>query len=324
MSHKYPVVYACLNKNEEVRRKSSSGGIFFLLAQEIIEKGGVVFGARFNEEWEVVHDSFETMDAINPFLGSKYVQSKMNNMYQRVKECLEAERYVLFSGTPCQVAGLYTFLGKAYEKLLTVDFICHGVPSPTVWKEYLKEISKGKKITNVCFRDKTDGWINYSLKIEYTDGHIYKKYVRDDLYMIGFLQDIYLRPSCYECSFKGIDRRADITLGDLWGIQTICPQLHDDKGTSVVLLNSDRAKAIWKQLASDIECVEIDVNDVIRTNNSLVKKVPFEQKKIAKYKKTKGNVLKKIKAATKDSRRIMRWRKLKKDVKNFLKYDSRR
>ena len=130
-------VYAAKNPNEEIRKESSSGGIFTLLAEHVINKGGVVFGARFNEDWEVIHDYTETVKGLAAFRGSKYVQSRIGDMYKTAKDFLEKDRNVLFSGTPCQIAGLKAFLRKDYDNLLTVDLVCHGVPSPLVWKRYL-------------------------------------------------------------------------------------------------------------------------------------------------------------------------------------------
>lgn len=176
-------VYAAKNKNEEIRRQSSSGGVFTALAEEVIKDGGVVFGARFDEHWEVKHDYTETVEGLSIFRGSKYVQSRIEDCYQKVEQFLRAGRKVLFSGTPCQVAGLKLFLRKEYNYLLTVDFICHGVPSPGVWREYLKEETArecGRKnsvlshpdikdqdalIESILFRDKCLGWKKYSFAL---------------------------------------------------------------------------------------------------------------------------------------------------------------
>ena len=171
-------VYAAKNPNEKIRLMSSSGGIFTMLAESIIDQGGVVFGARFDEKWEVEHAYTETKDGLEPFRGSKYVQSRIGNTYQQVKEFLLSGREVLFTGTPCQIAGLKRFLRRDYENLLTVDVVCHGVPSPLVWRTYLKDfvmcpkgttekntvsISLNEKpvITGISFRDKSTGWKKY-------------------------------------------------------------------------------------------------------------------------------------------------------------------
>ena len=152
--------YAAINKDEDVRMRSSSGGMFHALAKWTIEQGGVVFGARFNDQWEVVHDYTETIEGIEPFMRSKYVQSRIGDTFKQAKQFLEAGRWVLYSGTPCQIGGLKAYLKKEYEKLLGVDLICHGVPSPGVWRAYLKEAIKGDTLLGFNFRDKKNGWIS--------------------------------------------------------------------------------------------------------------------------------------------------------------------
>ena len=161
-----PVVYACKNQNRELRLRSSSGGVFYALAQEVINHGGVVFGARFNENWEVVHSCCDEVSELQAFLGSKYVQSCLGNVFIQVKEILDGNRVVLFTGTPCQISGLKGYLNRDYKNLVLVDFVCHGVPSPKVWKDYLLENFDITKIKNISFREKTDGWKKFSLRVD--------------------------------------------------------------------------------------------------------------------------------------------------------------
>lgn len=257
------VVYAAKNLNEEIRMASSSGGIFTLLAEEVIAKGGVVFGARFNEEWDVVHDYTETIEGLSAFRGSKYVQSRVGKCYSQVEEFLKKGRKVLFSGTPCQIAGLKRFLRKEYDNLLTVDFICHGVPSPGIWREYLKEettrqcggkntvlshpVLNGRdaRIESISFRNKSLGWKKFSFALTFSvsDGHGEKNSVllseplNKNIFLRGFLADLYLRPSCYACPSKSFKSGSDITIGDFWGVQHVMPEIDDDKGVSVVMVN---------------------------------------------------------------------------------------
>ena len=236
-------VYAALNKNEEVRMKSSSGGIFYLLAEKTIAEGGVVFGARFDEQWQVVIDYAETMEGIKAFMGSKYVQARMDTAYADAKRFLKEGRKVLFSGTPCQIAGLHHFLRKSYDNLLTVDVICHGTPSPLVWRKYLDELTKNvQRIKGVEHRNKKLGWKNFSVNIQYdAEEKIYHMSTpfQRDLYMNVFLKNIILRPSCYKCLARSGRSKSDITLADFWGIASIIPQMDDDKGTSLVFVNTD-------------------------------------------------------------------------------------
>lgn len=253
------VVLAAKNSNEKVRLLSSSGGIFSLLSEYILEKNGVVFGARLNDKWQVVHDYTETKEGLSAFRGSKYVQSHIGNSYAQVKLFLKQGRLVLFSGTPCQIAGLKRYLFKDYKNLVTLDIICHGVPSPKVWQNYLDEkvASEGRKkilfandiygkkhISNIFFRDKRSGWKKFSfvLAITLTDSNEKKKQIllsdvfSENIYMKGFLSDLYLRPSCYDCPSKCGKSESDITLGDFWEIQKILPYYDDDKGVSAVLI----------------------------------------------------------------------------------------
>lgn len=246
------VVYAAKNEKEEIRKKSSSGGIFTLLAERIIDEGGVVFGARFNEKWEVVHDCTNTYEGLNVFRGSKYVQSCMGDCFSRVKNYLESGRKVLFSGVPCQIAGLKNFLKKEYDNLLTVDIVCHGVPSPKIWKKYLDELTEYGvyKIVSIGFRDKIDSWRNYRFRIRGVETRNSSEHVRDILnergydnkYIRSFLYNMSIRESCYSCPVKRGKSCSDITLGDYWGIEKVFPEFDDDKGCSLVLVNTLKGK----------------------------------------------------------------------------------
>lgn len=254
-------VYAARNINEDIRYQSSSGGIFTILAEEVIKKGGVVFGARFNEHWNVVHDWTETIEGIADFRGSKYVQSTIGNTYREAKEFLQQDRYVLFSGTPCQIAGLKNFLRKKYDKLLTIDIVCHGVPSPLVWNIYLDEIrdhlaiSRLTMIKDISFRNKRNGWKNYGFHLRYTSSEAHEnsestakeekellQSSKQNVFMQGFLADLYLRPSCYACAVRSGKSHSDITIGDFWGIQKYYPEFDDDKGIGLILINSEKGK----------------------------------------------------------------------------------
>lgn len=242
-------VLAAINKDGEVRLKSSSGGIFYLLAEKTIAEGGVVFGARFDEQWQVVIDYSEDMKGVEAFMGSKYVQARMATAYADAKRFLAEGRKVLFSGTPCQIAGLHKYLSKQYDNLLTVDFICHGTPSPKVWRMYLDEvISEGQRINNIEFRNKAKGWNKFSFHLKYNEEDktisVLSPFAKNH-FMKAFLKDIILRPSCYECKAKGFSSKSDLTLADFWGIQTVYPQMDDDKGTSLVFINTERG---WQSM----------------------------------------------------------------------------
>ena len=188
-------------RNEEIRRQSSSGGIFSLAAQVVLKRGGVVFGAAFDDAFQVRHIEIESEKDLWRLRGSKYVQSSLDNTYPQVRQYLAAGRWVLFSGTACQIAGLKKYLGKAYDRLLTMDVLCHGVPSPKIWKLYLEEQERKHhgKITSIQFRDKRLGWKLYSIRILFADGGEYAVPFPDDVFMNMFLANIDLRPACQDC-----------------------------------------------------------------------------------------------------------------------------
>lgn len=268
-----PTAYACLNKDESTRIKSSSGGIFTLLAEQIIAEKGVVFGAKFNQNFEVEHSYVETKEKINVFQGSKYVQSKIGKTYEQAKSFLENRKTVLFTGTPCQIGGLKLFLGKNYNNLICVDFICHGVPSPAVWKKYIKHREKNAQtqIQEVYFRDKNEGWKKYSLHFLFKNNKEYRENLRGDPYMIAFLKNICLRPSCHACKFRTLNRQSDVTLADFWGIDNILPELNDNKGVSLIFINSDKGKNIFNQAKSKLLYKEVNIEEAVSYNSSAIK-----------------------------------------------------
>lgn len=245
-----PLVYAAINNDESVRLQSSSGGIFTLIAELVLDRGGVVFGACFDQNWNVVHDYTETKEGLARFRGSKYVQSHVGNSFTQVKSFLDSGREVLFSGTPCQVAGLKNYLRKPYSNLFTVDLVCHGVPSPEVWKKYLQEtvcraygikkknvMNLGEYISDISFRAKDKGWKNFTVKIIFRNGKIEMMPFFENPYMKAFLSNLSLRPSCYACPVKLHHVQSDISLADFWGVNEINPELDDDKGCGLVLIN---------------------------------------------------------------------------------------
>ena len=276
------IALAVINKDNNIRLNSSSGGVFTLLASEIIKNGGVVFGAALSENCKSVsHIPVRTLEELNALRGSKYVQSQIGNTYNEVKTVLENGKKVLFSGTPCQVSGLYTFLGKEYENLFTCDFVCHGVPSPLVWKKYveLREAKALSKTNRVFFRNKQKGWKEYSLKFEFQNGKEFIKSVIDDLFLRGFARDLYLRPSCYECRFKGTNRPSDITLADFWGVENLCPEMYDNKGTSLVILNSEKGKKLFSLISDSTINKEVDIDIALSFNSSAIKSVAIPKKR---------------------------------------------
>ena len=229
-----PKMYACYNTDEDVRHMSSSGGIFTLIAENVINKGGVVFGAAFDDTLAVKHIMVDNKEDLDKLRGSKYLQSTIGNTYIRVKEILKTGQIVLFTGTPCQIDGLVSYLGKDYDNLFTQDIICHGVPSPKVWQKYIdyhKSLQKSSIDTNSApsFRSKEHGWSLFRLHINFENGEKYTSPFTKDLFMTAFLNNLCLRPSCYNCKSKGIKKKSDITLADFWGIDKSLPEMFDEQ-----------------------------------------------------------------------------------------------
>lgn len=263
--------YAAKNSDEPVRMASSSGGIFTALAEKTIADGGVVFGARFNSEWRVVHDYTDSIEGLSLFRGSKYLQSSVGNCYRQAQQFLKQGRKVLFSGTPCQIAGLHHFLRHSYPNLFTVDIICHGTPSPKVWLDYLGEIRHPlHSIEGISFRDKHNGWEKYEFSVR-QHNTIFSEPFYDNVFMKGFLNNLYLRPSCYSCPAKAGRSHADITLGDFWGIKNFHPQFDDDRGVSAVIINTMQGQMFYNSIQA--EQIAVAVDDIIQGNPSLATSV---------------------------------------------------
>lgn len=270
-SHQKPIAsYAAKNKNDQIRLMSSSGGIFTLLAEKTINNNGVVFGAKFNDNWDVIHDYTEKLDGIIAFRGSKYVQSQIGDNYKKTQKFLQEGREVIFSGTPCQIAGLHRFLNKTYLNLITIDIICHGVPSPMVWQKYIQRYHQ-KQITDILFRDKTNGWKDYEFVISSGQHTIIREKRANNVFMNLFLSDLCLRPSCSNCPAKKGSSHSDITIADFWGIEHVIPTFDDDKGCNLVLINSIKGADIFNSL--DCEKVETNFDDAIKHNASYYKSV---------------------------------------------------
>lgn len=283
-STKIPSVYAGINNDTNIRLQSSSGGIFTLIAEHILQKNGVVFGACFDEQWNVVHRYTETKDGLSRFRGSKYVQSHIGESFLQAKRFLDEGREVLFSGTPCQIAGLKNFLRKPYQNLLTVDVVCHGVPSPKVWQKYLHEsvckvyhirqsssFPLADKVTDINFRSKEKGWKGFCMSLVYKNQKKEMIPFYNDTYMNVFLSNLSLRPSCYACPAKLYHTQSDITLADFWGIDRLHPEIDDDKGCGLILVHNDHALSLLKSLNCQLQ--EQKLNEVIAFNPNIAHSV---------------------------------------------------
>lgn len=262
--------YAAINKDPEIRKRSSSGGAFYALASAILKQEGVVYGAAFVDHYRVEHIRVDHFEELNRLQGSKYVQSLMKSTMQDVRKDLLAGRQVLFSGTPCEVGGLISFLGKPYPNLTTVDFICHGVPSPKVWNRYIDEKDRSMGgIESVFFRDETYSWEKFALNIQSVLGRSsYCKDTDHDPYLKGFLLNLYLRPSCGLCHFKDKYRLSDFTIADFWGIKNVLPDLYDGHGISVVLLHTQHARTLFDEI-DGLTLTPVDYDEAILHNFSM-------------------------------------------------------
>ena len=265
---KVPLVYAVKNKDEQCRLTSSSGGIFPALAQSVIDKNGVVYGVAFDEHFNVKHMKGETEEEILKFKGSKYVQSDLGNIFGDIQGELSSGRYVLFSGTPCQVAGLKAFLNKAHHRLILVDLVCAGAPSPRIWSEYLKLLQETtkSKLTEINLRDKSGGWRDSRTNAYFENkDHLYRDQLLDSFRSI-FSGHAALRPSCYRCIFANFRRPGDITIGDFWGIEKCKPHFDDDKGVSLVLLNTEQGQRIFEEIGDQLLYEVSSVDDAMQRN----------------------------------------------------------
>ncbi len=264
-------VFSAKHRDETVRKTSSSGGVFSSLAKAVIRDGGVVVGCALDEHLQARHSVALSEKELTAFRSSKYVQSELGNVFLTVKEKLREGKKVLFSGTPCQVAGLIRFLVKEYENLLCVDVLCHGVPSPKVYNEYLDRMGKAfsSNAVSVNFRNKQKGWKRLFIDINFANGKRYFKFSGFDPYMSLFLNNKSQRSSCFHCPFTTIHRQGDISLGDFWGIGKEYPDYDDDKGISMILVNNEKGAKLIDWIAHDLLLQERTMDLAIAGNKVL-------------------------------------------------------
>lgn len=270
-----PELYAAKNNSPEVRRTSSSGGVFTPLSDVILNMGGIIYGARFDENFRVIHARAQTPVERDAFKSSKYVQSDLKNVFSGVAQDLKAGRPVMFSGSPCQCAGLQKYLEKKKintDRLYLCDFVCHGTPSPLLFEEYkaFMENKYGARIKTLTFRAKSTKQSTQDMRIVFKNGKVYNPAVSlKDPYYRMFLNNLSLRPSCYQCTFSTTKRASDITLADFWGVEKSFPQFADKKGESLALLNTPKGKALFGQIAGRLETVKPDLDACAQSNPNL-------------------------------------------------------
>lgn len=290
-------VFAATIMDQDILTKSSSGGIFSAFAEIVLQLGGVVYGAAFDEHWGVHHICVSTLEGLKDIRGSKYVQSNIEGTYHEAEMVLKDGRYVLFSGTPCQIAGLKKYLKKDYDILYCIDVICHGVPSNRVWREYLKSIPAklvvGKNtvfsslislpvIKGINFRDKTYGWKKFgfstSLSVDQQEtgnsvdlplkNH---EYHMENIFMRGFLNNLYLRPSCYHCPARQGKSGSDIQLGDFWGVTRRYPDFYNENGVSLIMIKTKKGQDLFNEIKTKIKYIPATYDDVLDCNINVEK-----------------------------------------------------
>ena len=274
--------YLLQHKDENILAESTSGGAFTSIATYVIEQGGVVFGAAYNEVFEVVHTYTDNVDGLKMFRNSKYVQSYMGAAYRDVQRFLKQGRMVCFSGTPCQLEGLLRFLRRPYDNLLTVDLVCHAITSPKVFSMYVDQKKKETKgeIENIMFRDKKPYGYKYSTMSVYSGGkQVYREGVETDVMLRSFFTHINVRPSCYDCKFKKRYRMTDLTIWDCFDVYKFSKELDNDKGVTRILAHNDKGNLLMNALKDKAIIVEIDANEAIEGVKELVHSVKMNSRR---------------------------------------------
>lgn len=264
-------IFTYNNPDYHVRANSSAGGLFSTLAERIIADKGVVYGAGFNKDWSVGHRRIDNIELISNLRGSKYVFSDICQSLEQLDNDIKAHRKILFCGTPCQVATVRKRFG-ANDNLLLVEVVCHGAPEPKFWKSYLDELllmnrKTRQDITSICFRDKTEGWKNYSMRIDFNDGTKFIQSHRENIYIQAFVYDYTLRNGCTKCHFKNPNSRADISIGDFWGIETLVPEIDNNLGTTIAIGNTDMGLRILNPIAKHID---LKITELAKFNPAII------------------------------------------------------
>lgn len=268
-----PPCYAVMAKDEAVRGKSSSGGVFSLLAESFYASGGVVYGVAMDDDMKscsMIRTS--SADELHKLRGSKYLQAEVHETYLAVKNDLEAGRQVLFSGVPCQINALKLFLHREYDHLYCAEVVCHGTPSPLLWRKYVEYLEKrfNGSVRSACFRSKKTGWKKFSVAIDGNNFH-QSKTNSEDPFLVMFLRNYCLRPSCYACQAKKLESAADLTLADFWGIWIAAPEMYDDRGTSLVMIQSDKGAVLFEKIKKLTDYKEASFKEAVSYNVSYAK-----------------------------------------------------
>ena len=263
--------YGAYAKSDKLRMESSSGGVFSVLAEQVLAQGGAVWGAAFDQNFNVVYQCAEKPEALAALRGSKYVFLPIAGLAEQMKPQLAAGKPVLAVVSPCQAAALRRQLGDP-ENLLLVDFVCHGAPDAAVWQQYLQETTQaaGGPVDGVNFRKKTGLWTDYKMELIFPDGSVLSSQPQNNPYMQAFLANLSIREACTRCTAKGESRGSDLTLGDFWGVNKVCPEIYEKTGTSLVFVNTQAGQDWWDRCGAELVCHEVSPAEAVRFNPSAV------------------------------------------------------
>ena len=317
------------------RMNSSSGAAFPAIAKAFCNNNFAIYGAAFREDHSIGHIRIDSLKDLWMLRRSKYVQSDMQGIYHNVRQDLNEGRKVMFTGTPCQIAGLHTFLGgKQYNNLLTMDILCHSVPSPKVFRLYLSQKEKiaGKILQKVTFRDKRkcgDRWSSQYVTFSFSDGTVESS--DNDLFMKGFIQGLYSRPSCYDCKFASSYRQSDITVGDYWGAKTFHPNYVDGKGLSLLMCNTKLGlEIVDKTMQEGFEAHQIPFEYAVKGNKRLTLHLDINPNRSAFFaslnnENIRNNMLLFVnikEGGAKGNRLILLYRKITEKLKTYMRLIS--
>lgn len=274
-------VYDTCNKDREIRYRSTSGGLYYALADTILKKNGSIIGCAFTENYEsACHIVSNDDSGLERIMRSKYFQSDTGGIFQKTKILLQEGQDVLFAGTPCQISALYNFLGKEYERLYTVDFVCRGINSPMVYRKFLEELKKkyGSEVKDVHFKNKRRGWVNLGTRVEFKNGKVYERNLVTDPWVNGFITgSFYMRPSCAECKYKKLPRVGDITMGDFWGIKYSAEE--EKLGLSLAVINNAKGNLLFEQSKNSLNSRERSIELAVEGNPAMLSSADFSQRR---------------------------------------------
>lgn len=291
-------IFAAHNPDSEIRRQSSAGGVFTMLAEKILSEGGVVYGVAFDDEWNIVHRRVDNKEDLKYLRGSKYAYSRIGTSIQDAKNDLYNGLKVLFSGTPCQAAAMRKFAGDN-QNLIIVEVVCHSAPEQKYWRDYLHELCEQNnkdidEIIAINFRDKSMGWKDYGLSIKFSDGSHFHESHNTNVYMQAFLKDLTIRDACFKCNFKyPSGSKADLTLGDFWGISKLAPEIDNDEGTTIVIARTEIGASAIKGLDRTTS-KQFEISELTPFNPAITNAVPANKKRNRFVNDTEENIIQRM------------------------------